>query len=100
MTACRRGQDSPCHVLQAAAQLGRQSLPFVRRHHVEVERDALDARDVPQHIGDLLLERVAQRTARDRQRDRDAHVATLDLDTPDHVELRDGALQLRVDDAL
>src|SRR5262249_45947042 len=65
-----------------------------------VERDALDAGNVPQHVGDLLLERVAQRTAGDGQRDRDADVAALDLDTADHVELGDRALQLRVDDPL
>src|SRR5262249_55083618 len=85
---------------EAGAQLRRQRLPLLRRHDVEVERDALHTRDITQHLGDLLLERVAQRTAGDGQRDRDADVAALDLDAADHVELGDRALQLRVDDTL
>ena len=47
---------------------------------------------------DLLLERVAQRAARDGERDRDGHVAAVDRDLADHVELGDRLAQLGVDD--
>src|SRR5439155_12624462 len=86
-------------LLEAAAQLGRQRLALLGRHHVEAEGDTLDTRHVLQRLGDLLLERTPQRTTRNRQRDRDAHVAAVDLEGAHHVELRHRLAQLRIDDA-
>ena len=65
----------------AAAQLLRQRLPLLRRHHVEGELDSRHARDARERLLHLLLERVAQRAAGhgedDRERD-DAVVAARD----------------------
>src|SRR4051812_39781208 len=84
-------------LLHPTAQLRRQRLALLGRHDIESERNALDARNVAEDVGHLLLERVAQRTARDRERNRDANVAAVDVYAADHVELGHRALQLGID---
>src|SRR5439155_22480794 len=55
--ACRRIERATLRtLLQSAAQLRRQRLPLFCCHHVEPERDALDAGDVTQYLGNLFLE--------------------------------------------
>ena len=76
----------------------RQRRSLVRAHDVELERDGLDARQRQQVLAHLALEARAKRAAGDGQRDRDGDVAALDAHLAHHVELRDGPLQLRVDD--
>ena len=87
-------------LLNRAAQLRRQRLALLRGHHVEAEGHAFHTANVAHDVCNLLLEGVAQRAARDGQRDRHAHVTAVDLDVTDHVELGHGALQLRVDHTL
>ena len=84
----------------AAAELRRQRRLLLGAHHVEAQLDAAHARQRADVLGDLLLERRAQRAADDRQRDRDGHVRAVELDRADHVELGDRLAQLGVDDAL
>jgi hypothetical protein len=84
----------------AAAELGRQRRLLLRRHDVEIERDAFDAVNRRERLGDLLLEARPQRTAGDGQRDRDRDVAAVDPDVADHVELCDRTAQLGVDHLL
>src|SRR5262249_50105143 len=67
------------------------------RHHVEVERHALDAVQRADRALHLILEARTQRAPGDGQRDRDRHVTAVDLDRTHHVELRDGLAQLGVD---
>ena len=98
----RRGVDrDPLRPLgrRAAQPAGerRRSSGVITSNASEVERDAGERAD---EARDLLLERVAERAAGDRQRDRDVHVAALDPDVADHVELRHGPAQLGVDDLL
>ena len=62
--------------------------------------EAADARDVGEGRLDLLLERVAERAAGDREDDRERDDPVGDLDIPDHVELGDRPLELGVDDLL
>jgi hypothetical protein len=81
----------------ATAELRRQRRPLLGRHHVEVEpnrRDAVEHADLLRH---LLLERRAQGAPCDRQCQTDDDVAAVDRDVADHVEVRHGAPQLRVD---
>ena len=47
---------------------------------------------------DLVLEARAERAAGDGERDRDGDVPALDAHLAHHVELRDGPLQLGIDD--
>ena len=83
----------------AAEALGQRSA-LVRRHHVELERDALHARNGSERFGDLLLEAVAKRAAGNRERDHDDDVAPVDLDVANHLQLGDGTPQLGVDHLL
>ena len=53
-----------------------------------------------QSLLDLLLERVAQRAARDGEDDRERHDAVVQLEVAHHVELGDRTLELRVDHLL
>ena len=85
---------------RAAAKLRRQRRLLVRAHHVEPQLDALHAGHAADVLGDLILERVPQRAAGDRERDRDGDIAPFDLDRADHVELGHGLAQLGVDHAL
>ena len=84
----------------AAAELRRQRLTLLGRHHRERERESPYAGNVGERLVDLFLEGVPQRAAGDRQHDRERDDAVLDLDVPDHVELRHGPLELGVDHLL
>src|SRR5579862_3509311 len=84
----------------AAAELLRQRLPFLRRHHVEGELDAGHAGNALKRLVDLLLERVAKRTAGDGEDDRERDDAVVELDVANHVELGDRTPQLGVDHLL
>ena len=83
----------------AAEPLG-QRCALVRRHHVELERDAFHACDGRERFGDLLLEAVAKRATGDGERDHDDDVAAVDLDVAHHLQLGDGTPQLGVDHLL
>ena len=82
----------------AASELRRQRSALVRAHDVELEPDGCDALDGADLARDLLLERVPERAARNGERDRHGHVAAVDRDLADHVEIGDRLAQLRVDD--
>ena len=82
----------------AAAQPLRQLGALVGAHHVELERDRLDAGEREHVLAHLVLEAVSERTTGDRQRDRDRDVTALDEHLAHHVQLGDGPLQLGVDD--
>jgi hypothetical protein len=84
----------------AAAELRRQRGLLVRAHHVEAQLDALDSGQGADVLGDLVLERVAQRAAGNGERDRDGDVRAVDQDLPHHVELGDGLAQLGIDHVL
>ena len=84
-----------------AAQPRDERRLLLRRHDVEAEPHARDARNLADEARDLLLERVAQRTARDRQGDRHRDRAVvLDEDVAHHVELGHRPPQLGIDDVL
>ena len=84
----------------AAAEPFGQRSALVRRHHVELERDAFHACNGSERFGDLLLEAVAKRAPGNRERDHDDDVAPVDLDVANHLQLGDGASQLGVDHLL
>ena len=68
------------------------------RHHAERELEATDAGDGGERLVDLLLERLAQGAAGDRQHDRERDDPVGARDVAHHVELGDRPLELRVDD--
>ena len=70
------------------------------RHHAERELEAAHAGNRGERLVDLLLERLAQRAAGDREHDRERDDAVGARDVADHVELGDRALELRIDHAL
>ncbi len=82
-----------------AAQLGLQDLALLGAHDVELDLDARHAFDLADGGGDVAGDGVLHRTAGHGEVDADAHRPVgSDLDALDHVEVRDRAADLGVDD--
>jgi len=93
----------PDHALAlgcAAAQLLRQRLPLLRRHHVEGELSSRHAGNTGESLLHLLLERIAQGTTGDGEDDRERDDAVVHLQVAHHVELGNRAPELRIDHML
>ena len=83
-----------------AAQLRGQGLPLLGAHDVERKRNAGHAGERTDGVAHLALEARAKRAAGDGERDRHGDVPALDAHVAHHVELGDGASELRVDHPL
>ena len=80
--------------------------PLLIGHHAEVDRDEVDAVERLHRVGDLGLDLIAERAARDGEVDADLDVTTVDRGGANHPEVDDAAVQLgilnrtqRVDDS-
>ena len=97
----RLGQVERDHRLGArlaAAQLRLQVGALLLAHDAELEREFADAVDAVHGAGDVALQRVAHRAARDGEEDLQRQATAVDLDGVDHAEFGDRAADLGVVD--
>ena len=81
-----------------AVQLEAQGFALLVCHDRELEIHRRDTVERHDGIGDPGLDLVAQRTAGDGQRDRDAGDVAVDDCSPHHVEVDDASMQLWIFD--
>ena len=80
----------------AVAELLAEGLALAVGHHREVDVDRVDAGERDHRVGHPASDLGAERAAGDRERDRHPDVGALDRDPPEHVQVDDRAVQLRV----